>query len=94
VFLHGTSIASDDVELTTERPVEFIAISVQDGVCVIDVFPTVGIRLRPPINIDRIEVNGRIHMVGTGETLNVTAHDMATLAIPRDQTDFCSHVRH
>jgi hypothetical protein len=94
VFLHGTSIASDDVELTTERPVEFIAISVQDGVCVIDVFPTVGIRLRPPINIDRIEINGRIHMVGTGETLNVMAHDMATLAIPRDQTDFCSHVRH
>jgi len=94
VFLHGTCVSSDEIEVTTERPVEFAAISVQDRTLSIDVFPSVGIRIRPPVNIDRIVVNGRMHMVGTGATVNVMKHDVPTLDMQRDQLDRCGHVRH
>jgi hypothetical protein len=94
VFLHGTCVSSDEFDVTTERSVEFAAISVRDRTLSIDVFPSVGIRIRPPVNIDRVEVNGRRHVAGAGATVNVMKHDVPTLDMQRDQTDRCRHVRH
>ena len=90
VFLHGTCVSSDEIEVITERPVEFAAISVQDRTLSIDVFPSVGFRIRPPVNIDRVLVNGRMHATGTGATVNI----MPRLDMQRDQTDRCRRVRH
>jgi len=94
IFLHGTCVLSDEIDVTTERPVEFAAISVQDRTLSIDVFPPAGIRIRPPAGIDRVVVNGRMHVAGTGATVNVTKHDVPALDLQRDQTDRCRHVRH
>lgn len=94
VFLHGTCVSSDEIDVTTERPVEYAAISVQDRTLSIDVFPSVGIRIRPPVNIDRVVVNGRMHVAGTGATVNVMKHDVPALDMQRNQTDRCRHVRH
>jgi hypothetical protein len=93
-FLHGSSLSSDDVEVCTERPVEFVAISVHDRALSIDVFPAVGIRVVPPVDVDRVVVNGRAHTTGAGETVTVMHHDVPALATPRDETDVCRHVRH
>lgn len=93
IFLHGTCVISDEIDVTTERPVEFATISVQDRTLLIDVFPSVGIQIRPPVNIGRVVVNGRIHIAGTGATVNVTKHDVPALDMQRDQTDCCRHVR-
>ena len=90
VFLHGTCVSSDEIEVITERPVEFAAISVQDRTLSIDAFPSVGFRIRPPVNIDRVLVNGRMHATGTGATVNI----MPRLDMQRDQTDRCRRVRH
>jgi len=80
--------------VTTEWTVEFAAISVQERTLSIDVFPSVGIRIRPPVNIDRVVVNGRTHVAGAGATVNVMKHDVPALDMQRNQTDRCRHVRH
>jgi hypothetical protein len=94
VFLHGTCVSSDEIDVTTEWTVEFAAISVQERTLSIDVFPPVGIRIRPPVNIDRVVVNGRTHVAGAGATVNVMKHDVPALDMQRNQTDRCRHVRH
>jgi len=94
VFLHGTCVSSDEIDVTTEWTVEFAAISVQERTLSIDVFPSVGIRIRPPVNIDRVVVNGRTHVAGAGATVNVMKHDVPALDMQRNQTDRCRHVRH
>ncbi len=94
VLLHGTCFSSDEVEVRTERPAEFVAIAVQDRALWIDVFPPVGVRILPPAHADRVAVNGRMHVTGPSGALVVVEGDVPTLAMPRDRTDYCRHVRH
>jgi len=94
VFLHGRCISIHDLEVIAVRPVEYVVVSVQDRAISIDVFPPVGMRIRPPAGIERILVNGRIHALSFNEELNVMEYEIPALAVPRDETDCCKHVRH
>lgn len=94
VLLHGTCILSDDIEVQTEHPVEFVVISVSNKALSIDVSPPMGIRIRPPVNIDRVLVNGRMHTGRAGDAVSVMRQDIQRLATPCDRIDWCRHVRH
>jgi hypothetical protein len=94
VFMHGSRISSDEFDVTAERRVEFAAVSVQHRTLSIDVFPPVGIRIRAPGIIDRVVVNGGLHLARTGVIVHVMEHEVPTLDMQRDLTDLCSHVRY
>jgi hypothetical protein len=94
VLLHGSRFSASDLEVAAERPVEFIAVTVQDRELSIDIFPSVGIRVRPPNGVELIAVNGRIHPLGIEKELTVPQHGVPALDLPRDQTDRCKHVWH
>jgi len=94
VFVHGTSIRSDQVEVASESPVEFVAISVCEKVLSVDVLPSVGMRIVPLVHVDRIVVNGRVHAASAREAVTIVKDEMPILAVPRDQIDCCRHVRH
>lgn len=94
VLLHGTTISLQDLEMTAERLLEFVFVSVQEGLLSLDLSPSAGIRVRPPSGIARILVNGGTHTLGSSEAITLSQDEVPTLAVPRDRTDRCQHVRH
>ena len=93
VLLHGSRFSAQNLEVNTQRPVEFIAVSVQDRALSIDILPSAEIRIHPPTGVDRIAVNGRIYPLGSEKKLTVPQQDVRALAPPRDENDRCKHVR-
>jgi hypothetical protein len=94
VLLHGRCISTPEFEVIAERPVEFVVISVLDRVISIDVFPPVGLKIRPPNGVVSILVNGRMHALISQDTLAVPEQEVPVLVVSRDETDRCRHVRH
>jgi hypothetical protein len=94
VLLHGSRISSDELDVTTVRPVEFVVLCVEGATLSIDVSPAAGIHIRPPPGIDRVVVNGRMHSACRGASLKVMESHVPALDLPRDSTRRCRHVRH
>ncbi len=94
VFIHGTHISLLDLELTADHPIAFASVSVEERVLSMDLHPCLGIRVRPPPQVDRIVVNGRMHTLASVEALVLSQYEIPALAVSRDETERCKHVRH
>lgn len=94
VLIHGTTFSVQDLEMTAERLLEFVFVSVQEGLLSLDFSPSAGIKVQPPFGIAHILVNGGKHSLGSSEVLTLSQDEVPTLAVTRDTTEHCKHVRH